>query len=828
MDPNLFGAILGATECDYFLVSRAGNCIWSHIQEDSILPKKFQDSFGKNHSELFESAESNAQNQENEKLLSNGKEVRKILHLRGAMNKRIALFQTKRRIKFNSKWHILVMYEDCEQEILHQEEFQVLKNSYQQVFNSSVFAIIIYDSSSDNKMVDCNEEAVRLFGYKKRDQLLATRMADRLSLDQGEGRTKYDLIGEMVKALRSNKSGRFQCIAEKKNKTTFNVDLSVAQIQGSSQYVFYIQNVTERVLLDQQKQEKEQRFRDIFNASQIGWHMLDMSKVYADLVPLKKRKLKDYRRYLNKHPELIEKYKRSQKSIKRNAEFLRILGSQSGTEDELHELIAEGKEIKIYNRDESIKLELISFLEGKPFFEFESVIRDLNGFDRHVYFAGTYPLDGDFSQMLYCILDISPTKTAELALREQEEQYRNIFEISTVGIQTVDLSGMVDIIKDFKNQKDKTPEQYIAENWEKEISLSLRETGEVRTVNQALIDMTEAEPKDNFSKALFDISTNASEIMNQELCAILRGDKEFQAELEIVTFKGNLRTIFYSAQYPSQDFSNVVYSYMDITNQVKAQRDIRRKNIELQKYIESNVLLENFAYIASHDLKQPIRSISNFSHLLQRKLKQELDGEANDYLEYIIGGAKHMNNLIEDLLLYSRVNQDFKTEDLDLNELLEEILLHSSPLIRESNAEIIIRDIPKKLNASRVGITQVFQNLIANGIKFRKENTRPKIEVFATGQNNAVQFHVQDNGIGISAKNVHLLFQLFKKLHNRTEYPGTGLGLAICKKVIEKHGGSIWVDSTFGKGTTISFSLPQVGLFNPSAAANVQAIPHLS
>ncbi len=235
---------------------------------------------------------------------------------------------------------------------------------------------------------------------------------------------------------------------------------------------------------------------------------------------------------------------------------------------------------------------------------------------------------------------------------------------------------------------------------------------------------------------------------------------------------------------------------------------LNAKNKELEKYIESNMQLENFAYIASHDLKTPIRTIISFAQLLKRKLNKQLEGDAKEYFDFIITSSHNMKQLIDDLLTYSRVNsQSLNKKLVNVERLIEYISLEIQSTIQEKEVLIQEHNLPTSLHADSTKLKQLFQNLITNGIKFHKEGERPIITVNAIEKETEWLFSVADNGIGIEPAYFDKIFVLFKKLHNNSEYEGTGLGLAICKKVVEQHNGRIWVESTYGEGTTFYFTI---------------------
>ncbi len=223
----------------------------------------------------------------------------------------------------------------------------------------------------------------------------------------------------------------------------------------------------------------------------------------------------------------------------------------------------------------------------------------------------------------------------------------------------------------------------------------------------------------------------------------------------------------------------------------------------------SNKELEQFAYVASHDLQEPLRMISSFTQLLERRYKCKLDEDADDYIGFIVEGAQRMKYLIDDLLEFSRLNTQAKEFELAYLEMaLDDVLLNLQITIQENDTKITHEPLPT-LMVDLMQIRQLFQNLISNAIKFQGEEP-PEIHISAQKQGNEWKFAVADNGIGINAEHQELIFGVFKRLHTRQQYEGTGIGLSICKRIVERHGGRIWVESKPGKGSTFYFTIPIV------------------
>ena len=241
---------------------------------------------------------------------------------------------------------------------------------------------------------------------------------------------------------------------------------------------------------------------------------------------------------------------------------------------------------------------------------------------------------------------------------------------------------------------------------------------------------------------------------------------------------------------------------------------IERKEMEkvlkktLKNLERSNKDLEEFAFIASHDLQEPLRMVASFTKLLAKRYKDKLDEDANDFIKYAVDGAIRMQNLIEGLLSYSRITTRGKLFNrIDVNSIMDKVILNLKNSIEETET-IITYDVLPTILGDESQIEQLFQNLIQNSIKFRRNGIPPQIHISSKKQKKEWIFSVNDNGIGIDSQYFDRIFVIFQRLHLRNEYSGSGLGLALCKKIILRHGGKIWVESKIGEGSTFYFTIP--------------------
>ena len=286
-------------------------------------------------------------------------------------------------------------------------------------------------------------------------------------------------------------------------------------------------------------------------------------------------------------------------------------------------------------------------------------------------------------------------------------------------------------------------------------------------------------------------------------------------KLHSYTFEQNvLETTFYFELRISPFSTNeVIILVRDISDQRITQnkvdhynKELFEKNQELERYITSNSELEKFAYIASHDLREPLRSLTGFAQLLQKRNQGILTKESEEFVENIIQGAQRMNTLISGLLEYSRITSVGKPfANVNLPDLIKKVRSDLKINIEENRADLILFDLPD-IYCDELQIRQLFQNLISNAIKFRAEKT-PIIKISAEKTERHWLFKVEDNGIGIDMKFKDQVFQIFSRLHAQDKYQGSGIGLSVCKKILERHGGQIWLESTPGRGTTIFFTI---------------------
>jgi PAS domain S-box-containing protein len=324
----------------------------------------------------------------------------------------------------------------------------------------------------------------------------------------------------------------------------------------------------------------------------------------------------------------------------------------------------------------------------------------------------------------------------------------------------------------------------------------------VHYFNKAAESMLGRNRNEVIGKNLFDAFPEAKgSTFEKKYTEAVRTKKQmsFEAYFEIPPYAN-----WYDVKvYPTKNGISVYF--LVITEQKSVEESLRILNQQLQR---SNDDLEQFASIISHDLKEPLRTVSSFVQLLNRKYRDKLDERGQIFMQQILEGTDHMRTLLDDLLSYSLLGgNSLNFQSIQLEEVLQDVKRKLDKRIKENRAEITSSGLPE-VYGDRMQLFIVMQNLISNSLKYRSDNS-PRIEItYKTKSNKECVVCLEDNGIGFEQKHAERIFQIFQRLHLRAEYEGTGIGLAICKKIIDRHGGRIWAESEPDQGTKFCFTLP--------------------
>jgi len=331
----------------------------------------------------------------------------------------------------------------------------------------------------------------------------------------------------------------------------------------------------------------------------------------------------------------------------------------------------------------------------------------------------------------------------------------------------------------------------------------------VVTVSRSFYDFFKVKPEETVGQLIYDLGNKQWNIPKlRELLETILPQKttfdDYQVEHDFADI--GKHTMLLNARQIQRVLGKeriILLAIEDITERKQIETKLRGTMTDLER---SNKDLEQFAYVASHDLQEPLRMVSNYTQLLAKHYEGRLDEKAKKFMDYVVDGAIRMQGLINDLLTYSRIGTQSKPlENTDTHALLGEAIINLAAMIEEKRAIITNDDLPTVM-ADSSQLMQVFKNLISNAIKFQRENI-PHIHVSAQDKGREWVFSIRDNGIGIEKQYADRIFVIFQRLHTRQEYPGTGIGLAVCKRIVERHGGRIWFESEPGKCSTFFFTL---------------------
>jgi PAS domain S-box-containing protein len=386
------------------------------------------------------------------------------------------------------------------------------------------------------------------------------------------------------------------------------------------------------------------------------------------------------------------------------------------------------------------------------------------------------PGELEYYGVVSTLSDITARRQAEAALRESEERFRLTFELAASGIAHVGLDGRFVRVNRSLCEILGYPEHEL-------VGLSVK-------------DISHTEDRNLTDSQRLKLQAGAAESARFEKRYLRKDGAIVWVDLAIAVARAADGRPLYE-----------IAIFDDITERKDADAALSHAHEELKR---SNAELAQFAYVASHDLQEPLRMVSSYTQLLVRRYGDKLDEDAKEFMGYIVDGAARMKQLIEDLLAYSRVGTRGKSfERVAVEAALRRAINNLRAAIEEAGAAISYDALPT-VRGDELQLSQLFQNLIGNALKFRSASV-PRIHVSAAEKEHEWELVVRDNGIGIEPAYFERIFMVFQRLHNKGEYPGTGIGLAICKKVVERHDGRIWVASQPGEGASFHFTLPKKG-----------------
>ncbi len=394
------------------------------------------------------------------------------------------------------------------------------------------------------------------------------------------------------------------------------------------------------------------------------------------------------------------------------------------------------------------------------------------------------------------------------ALSESESRYRVMFTASPVSLWEEDFSRVVEILDRVAPQADGDMASYLAAH--PEVVGECVVVVKVLDVNAATMALHHAPDRAALLGGLDRTFTSASfEAFRRQLVAIWAGETELTLESQVKTLDGVARDVLVHWTVPAghrERFDRIIVALEDITDRKAAERSLA---MTVERMVQANSELERFAYVAAHDLQEPVRSIVSFAQLLDRRLEGTIGDEPREYLQFLVAAAQRMHQQVRGLLEYSQAGatgRGFEPVALDL--ALDGVRQTMAATITATGAVIDSDPLPR-VSGDVSQLAEVFQHLLGNALKFARDGIAPRVRITVTPEAGNWLFSIEDNGIGIDPRYADEIFQVFRRLHGPGRFPGAGVGLAICRRIVERHGGRIWVDTSGREGTTFRFTLPR-------------------
>ncbi len=438
---------------------------------------------------------------------------------------------------------------------------------------------------------------------------------------------------------------------------------------------------------------------------------------------------------------------------------------------------------------------LLNFSEDpniKQTLEIKLIKSDKTSFYAHLEIMNIRDSNGNFKEYRIAVTDISALKNTEEALKESEERYREIFVNNPAAMILVDLTT--------GNIIDANPAASSFYGYDLDNLIKMK-ISDINVYDGILEDMQMAGSTQK-NRLILEHRLSNGKIRNVDVQSGLIGDKNENVLCSIIqdiTAQKNAENALANHNASISEKLNIEKNYHESA-------EIRLEELTTTLEI-SNRALEQFAYVSSHDLREPLRMITSFLQLLKKRYENDLDEDAHDFINYAVEGAKRLDMMLNDLLEYSKIGiQESQMKYLHSEKIVEQALNNLKTQIQNNNAEITYDSLPI-IYANEYQMIQLFQNLISNGIKFHGEND-PNIHISVKKKDEEYVFAVKDNGIGIKEQHLKKIFTIFQRLNQRQQYNGSGIGLAITQRIIQEHGGIMWATSNSGRGSTFYFTIP--------------------
>ncbi|MBZ0264546.1 PAS domain S-box protein [bacterium] len=613
------------------------------------------------------------------------------------------------------------------------------------------------------KLVYWNDSFQQMFGYTHED---IPTLEEWWLLAYPDEKYRKWVLGNWNEAIEHAAKNNTAIKPIEYNVTRKDGSVLIAEISGvtiGDSFLATFADMTERRKAEEELRQSKLNFESLYRAVPASIWDEDWTEVIELVNSLKKENISNYKEYFESHHDFVNECLSKVKITDVNDETLVMFEAKS-KEDMLQSLAT------VFNTPDTYPGfigELVALANGKTLYKTEMDLNTVTGNLITFLLSMTFPDENDNSgRVIVALTDISELKKSEEQLKQSEDKFRKIFEKSRVGKSLT------------------TPD------------------GRLLQINTTFAEML-GYTKEEMENINFAEITHPDDIAESKHCiqTLLAGERDDYTMKKRYMHKNGEYIWASVGTYLLRDSAGApVYFITSILNI----NDLVRLNDALDK---SNKELEQFAYVASHDLQEPLRMVASYTQLLELKYKDKLDEKAGVYIKYAVDGAKRMQGLINDLLLLSRVGTKGKPFEISDGGIVVDMALENlQKSIEESNAIITVDELPE-IYCDVSQLVQVFQNLISNAIKFRG-NDPPSIVINAKEMGAFWEFSVKDNGIGFEMEYKDRIFQVFQRLNERDKYAGSGIGLSIVKKIVERHDGKLWVESVPGNGSCFYFTLP--------------------
>lgn len=635
---------------------------------------------------------------------------------------------------------------------------------YLNLFNNSLEGILLYDLKL-GKYLNCNLEICHMLGTSREQILSNFTRFDIAPPFQADGRPTADHMKKHIEKLKAGiEPLRFEFLHKRWNGEIFESETTlIPRADNPDEILVVIKDISESRKIERAYKESEKNYRDIFYHSHQGILVYSIDEhAFLDCnVEAEKIFGCDKEKKLTSIsiPDLMAPIQLDGRSAE---EFIQEIWDEIRNKEKIEYLFIGKKS------------------SGQTFIGEKTVVKDESR-----------------NRLLFFISDVTEKHQALNGIRERTAIYESLIEQSFDGIDIIELI-------------------YNGEN-------NALLTGKILVRNDIMRDMMNGSDDplihiDTILPLSPSIQPNgiSTKQLYNDINLQLVNERRVRHEWQIMQPDGRKIDIEAAAQLVNVgDKTILVRVYKNVTERklqealIRQQlKDLNEKNESLRKYIASNMQLENFAFVASHDMREPLITIMSYSQLLEKRLSPTLGDLELKYFNYIVSATKNLQSLIESLLFYARVSTSgLKVENVSVQDLIQEIQVELHAVIQVKKATIQKLQFPQGIRADKVKLKQVFQNLISNALKFSRNEEEPLIVISCESQQDCWLFSVKDNGLGIPAKYMETIFLLFKRLQSRSQYEGAGIGLALCKSVVEQHKGSIWVESAPEVGSTFHFTI---------------------